>query len=93
MQIEAAKVPLSEAARAAVATDPALLNVILSGGDDYELAFTGTNITDLDVPVTAIGTVSAASAGTRGTAGVAVLGADGQVIALEKSGYNHFSAS
>ena len=93
MQIEAAKVPLSEAARAAVATDPALLNVILSGGDDYELAFTGTNIKDQDVPVTAIGTVSAAAAGPRGTAGVAVLGADGHVIALEKSGYNHFSAS
>ncbi|MEX0695014.1 MAG: thiamine-phosphate kinase [Rhodospirillales bacterium] len=86
MRIEAAKIPLSAAARAAITADPALLDVILSGGDDYELAFTGADITGLDVPVTAIGTV------LKGKPGVAIIGGDGQAIRLAKSGYNHFSA-
>jgi thiamine-monophosphate kinase len=38
--IEAARVPLSDAARAAVARDPALLEAALSGGDDYEILLT-----------------------------------------------------
>jgi thiamine-monophosphate kinase len=37
--IDVAKVPLSAAAAAAVACDPALLETILTGGDDYELLF------------------------------------------------------
>jgi thiamine-monophosphate kinase len=37
--VEAAALPLSDAARAAVAADPALLSLALSGGDDYELLF------------------------------------------------------
>jgi thiamine-monophosphate kinase len=39
-ELEAAAVPLSEAGRAAVAADPALLARCLTGGDDYELVFT-----------------------------------------------------
>jgi thiamine-monophosphate kinase len=35
--IEVAKVPLSDAASAAIAADPALLETALSGGDDYEI--------------------------------------------------------
>ncbi|KKM16700.1 hypothetical protein LCGC14_1683170, partial [marine sediment metagenome] len=39
-EIEAACVPLSEPAAAALRNDPGLLEVILTGGDDYELLFT-----------------------------------------------------
>lgn len=38
--IEAAAVPLSLAARQAVQDDPDLLDVVLTGGEDYELLFT-----------------------------------------------------
>ena len=38
--IEAARVPLSPAAQAALAREPALLQSVLGGGDDYELLFT-----------------------------------------------------
>jgi thiamine-monophosphate kinase len=38
--IDAARVPLSEAARAALASEPALLETALSGGDDYEILLT-----------------------------------------------------
>ena len=38
--IEAARVPLSEAARAVIAAEPAMLEVALTGGDDYEIVCT-----------------------------------------------------
>jgi thiamine-monophosphate kinase len=38
--IEVARVPLSDAARAALAADPALLEAALCGGDDYEIVLT-----------------------------------------------------
>jgi thiamine-monophosphate kinase len=38
--IDVARVPLSDAARAALAADPALLENILTGGDDYEILAT-----------------------------------------------------
>jgi thiamine-monophosphate kinase len=84
--IEAERVPLSPAARAALAADPRLLASVLAGGDDYELAFTAP--ADLPmavagVPVTAIGRVEAGS-------GVAVLDREGGQVTLPASGYRHF---
>jgi thiamine-monophosphate kinase len=39
-EIDAARVPLSDAARTAIAADPALLDTALTGGDDYEILLT-----------------------------------------------------
>ncbi len=39
-EIDVARVPLSEAARAALAADPALIETALTGGDDYEIVLT-----------------------------------------------------
>ena len=39
-EIDVAHVPLSEAVRAAVAADPAVMETALSGGDDYEIVLT-----------------------------------------------------
>ncbi len=38
--IDVARVPLSDAARAALAADPALIETVLTGGDDYEILLT-----------------------------------------------------
>ncbi|MEJ2377783.1 MAG: thiamine-phosphate kinase [Pseudolabrys sp.] len=38
--IEAARVPLSDAAKAVTAADPALMETVLTGGDDYEIVCT-----------------------------------------------------
>jgi thiamine-monophosphate kinase len=38
--IDVARVPLSDAARAAIAAEPALLETALTGGDDYEIVLT-----------------------------------------------------
>ncbi len=39
-EVDVARVPLSDAARAAVSADPALLGTVLGGGDDYEIVLT-----------------------------------------------------
>jgi thiamine-monophosphate kinase len=39
-EIDVARVPLSEAARTAVTAEPALLEMVLTGGDDYEILLT-----------------------------------------------------
>jgi thiamine-monophosphate kinase len=39
-EIDVAHVPLSDAARAVVAAEPALLDTVLTGGDDYEILLT-----------------------------------------------------
>ena len=39
-EIDVARVPLSDAARAALAADPALIETVLTGGDDYEIVLT-----------------------------------------------------
>lgn len=88
IRIDAPRVPLSDAARAAVDSDPALINAILTGGDDYELAFTASAAPPTgDVPVTAIGEVA------EGRGGVTVIGADGTAMPLERGGYNHFAGT
>ena len=39
-EIDVARVPLSDAARAAVAAEPATIETALTGGDDYEIVLT-----------------------------------------------------
>ena len=90
--LEAARVPLSPAVRAALARDPALLAPVLGGGDDYELALTAPRAAEpalaalaaaLALPITMIGRIEAGS-------GVRVIDETGRNIALAASGYRHF---
>jgi thiamine-monophosphate kinase len=89
--VEAAAVPLSPAAEAALAADAALRDVVLGGGDDYELLFTAGSesagaVADLSqalgLPLTAIGRIEAGQ-------GVRIVDADGAAIRLAKAGYSH----
>jgi thiamine-monophosphate kinase len=90
--IEAARVPLSPAARAAVAADPARLETALAGGDDYELLFT---VAPAD---TARAAAAAKTAGVAASeigrieagAGVIVIGRDGRPMTFGQGGYRHF---
>lgn len=91
--LEAAAVPLSPAARAAVTADPSLLPVALTGGDDYELLFAAPP--DQEAAVLARGT-AAGVAVTRigrfveGPAEVQVLGGNGVPLTLPRGGWSHF---
>ncbi|MCR6632190.1 MAG: thiamine-phosphate kinase [Magnetospirillum sp.] len=93
--VEAATVPLSAAAQAALAADHSLLATILTGGDDYELLFTAPAAATPAIEewgrrvgeaVTAIGVI------TEGQ-GVTVRDQVGHPISLGQGGWRHFSAS
>lgn len=90
--VEAARVPLSDAARAALAADPSLIERILTGGDDYEIlaAVEDAKVAPMcraaaaaGVPLTEIGRIA------RGV-GVDILGLDGKALTFKQAAYSHF---
>lgn len=90
-EIDIARVPLSDAARAALAADPALIETVLTGGDDYELLLTlaadklsafRASGQAAGITVTEIGQV-VTGAGTR-------FMRDGEAITFAKPAYSHF---
>ncbi|BDG72016.1 thiamine-phosphate kinase [Roseomonas fluvialis] len=92
-EIAADALPLSPAARACFAADPALMSTILTGGDDYELLFTAapaaapaiTAAADrVGTPVLRIGRMVA------GPPAVLVRDAAGAAIDLRREGWSHF---
>jgi thiamine-monophosphate kinase len=89
--LEQEQFPLSPAFRQALAEEPALLELALSGGEDYELLFTvpvdkEALLTSLDVgvPVTRIGRIVEAEQGLQ------MVDDQGRVRAIEHKGFNHF---
>ncbi len=92
-EVAIADVPLSDAARAALAADPSLIETILTGGDDFEIIATlpsarvadfETECKSVGVPVTRIGVVAA------GSPTASFRGADGCVLKFAKPSYSHF---
>jgi thiamine-monophosphate kinase len=90
-EIDVAQVPLSDAAKAAIAADPAMLEVALTGGDDYEIVCTippakadafRAAAKAANVPVTAIGTIVAGE-GARFLK-------DGTPLAFKRASFSHF---
>ena len=91
-EVDATRVPLSEAARAVIAADPALLKTALSGGDDYEIVCTvppakadgfRAAAEAAGVPVSEIGRVVAGE-------GARFRGADGQPLVFDRASFSHF---
>ena len=87
------RLPLSPAARAAIAADPGLLEVAATGGDDYELlASTGRESAPAfeaaaraaGVPLTFVGEAVA------GRGPPSFLGADGGPVYFERGAFSHF---
>lgn len=108
--IETANVPMSPAATAAIAANPSLFALALSGGDDYELLFTVPSDASgevaelaaaLHLPLTRIGWIEQQPAEeTHGEPDasdadpaqlVRLVGAEGEPITLDHSGYRHFA--
>ncbi len=92
IEIDAGAVPFSAAAREAIANGRAKIGDLITGGDDYELAFAA--------PASAAPHLTAASAKAkvalsrigrvvRGKS-VAVIGPDGKRLVLPRAGYTHF---
>ena len=90
--IEEAKLPLSDAAKAALKTSPDLASLIYSGGDDYEIVFTAdadksdaidAAAKEAGVSVTAIGRIS-------DTPGIRLVDQSGALVHTARHGYQHF---
>ena len=84
--VETARLPLSDAARTALAADPRLLPTILTGGDDYEILFAAPEPARpalAKMPVTEIGRIEAGH-------GVTIVNGDGKPLELTRGGYTHF---
>ena len=92
-EIQVARVPLSTGARAALAKEPALIETILTGGDDYEvLAWVPADKIEAlrrqasaaGVPISEIGVVEAGEGGAR------FLGMDGKPLVFARTSFSHF---
>ena len=92
-EIDVARVPLSEAARAALAADPALIETIFTGGDDYEIVCTvppdkiaaiRLAASAANVALTEIGVVCAGDEPPR------FLGPDKRPLEFRRTSYSHF---
>lgn len=89
--IDVARVPLSEAARAVIAADPAALESVLTGGDDFEILCTvppercdsfRAAAAAAQVPVAAIGAIAAGE-------GVRFI-ANGRPLSFKRAAFSHF---
>jgi thiamine-monophosphate kinase len=90
--IEVARVPLSAAAKAVLAADPAMLETALTGGDDYEIVCTvpaakaesfRAAAKAANVVVSEIGQVVAGE-------GARFLAADGKALKFKRASFSHF---
>lgn len=91
-EVETARVPLSKAARAALAGDAGAIETVLTGGDDFEVVATIPPAA-LDVflaaarvvgvPVAAIGRITAGKQAR-------FLGTDGRPLAFARASFSHF---
>jgi thiamine-monophosphate kinase len=90
--VDVTRVPLSDAARATIATDPALRETALTGGDDYEILCTippdraapfRAAAQTAGVPVAEIGAIAAGQ-------GARFLDANGQPLTFNKLAFSHF---
>ena len=91
-EVALARVPLSEAARRVLAAEPALLETLLTGGDDYEIlctmppdqvdTFRG-GAAAVGVAVTEIGRIAAGQ-------GARFVDDEGQAMTFARTSYSHF---
>ena len=90
--IAAGKVPLSEAAKAVLTAEPAMREIALTGGDDYEIICTvplakaesfRAAAKAANVAVTEIGEIKAGE-------GVRFMGPDGKPLAFKRTSFSHF---
>ncbi len=90
--IAVATVPLSDAAMAVLAAEPAAIETVLTGGDDYEIVCTVAPAKIVDfraaaqaakVPLTEIGTVAVGE-------GAHFLDASGKAMTFKRASFSHF---
>jgi len=92
-QVDVEKVPLSDAARALLSTEPALLERALTGGDDYEIlaAIPAGKIESFRAGAAAAGmTVTAIGRVEAGDGAPQFTGPDKRPLAFDRPSFSHF---
>jgi thiamine-monophosphate kinase len=92
-RVDLARLPLSAAAQAAIALDPALFQIAATGGDDYEiLAALAPDEADAFEAAAAQAGVAVTQVGEALAAGEAplFLGRDGAPVAFARGAFSHF---
>ncbi|MBB3772975.1 thiamine-monophosphate kinase [Angulomicrobium tetraedrale] len=91
-ELDAARVPLSDAARAAIAAEPALLETALTGGDDYELlaVMAEAHLDAFHARATAAGIGATVIGRTSAGEGLVVRDERGAPLAFARSSFSHF---
>jgi len=91
--IESQRVPLSEAARKVLTSDPDLMETVLTGGDDYEIVATVTpaKLRPLTAAAQAVGiTVTEIGEVAAGDGDARFVGAQGNPLAFARPSFSHF---
>jgi thiamine-monophosphate kinase len=91
--VDIARVPLSRAARAALAAEPALIETILTGGDDYEVlaSVSARKLGALRKAGQAVGiTVTEIGRFAKGAGAARFLGAQGRARKFARPSWSHF---
>ncbi|QDO98784.1 thiamine-phosphate kinase [Ferrovibrio terrae] len=93
--IEAAAVPLSLATRQVVQDDPDLLDVVLTGGDDYELLFavSPSRASQIAALSRSVGLAATRIGRLESGQGVVVQDQSGSPLTLNRTGFQHFGGS
>jgi len=90
--IEAARIPISDAAKTVIAADPAMLETAITGGDDYEIVCTVPSAKAdsfrvaaqaAQVAVTDVGEI-------KGGKGARFLDAKGHALTFKRGSFSHF---
>ena len=90
-EIDVARVPFSDAARAAVTAEPAILETALTGGDDYEIILTlpAAQLADFQATAKAVG-VAVSEIGRIVSGEGARFLHDGKTLAFAQPSFSHF---
>jgi thiamine-monophosphate kinase len=90
-EVKLARLPLSDAARAAIALDPSLQDIAWGGGEDYELLFSAPSTTRAAIEAAAVAAGTAVTRIGRIAAGQGVRLLDRQGSPVESlTGWRHF---
>lgn len=92
-RVELARLPLSDAARAAIAADPALFEIAATGGDDYELlaAVPPASVSAFEAAAQAAGVdVTRVGEALGGHAPPRFVGRDGEDTKFARGAFSHF---
>jgi thiamine-monophosphate kinase len=91
-KIEVPRVPLSNAAKAVLDADPAAIETILTGGDDYEVVCTiaPERVSSFRAAADAAGVAIAEIGRIVEGEGATFIGADGKALSFARASFSHF---